>query len=102
MPVVLTRRAVVRQSLSGDLAVRNDRLNLVARLEPGRPPIDVDDAAAKPVFRHNPVTDPIGPLDAQCDTCKDVGEDIRSEEHTSELQSLMRISYAVLCLERHT
>src|SRR3546814_5108684 len=24
---------------------------------------------------------------------------LRSEEHTSELQSLMRISYAVLCLE---
>src|SRR3546814_2247731 len=25
----------------------------------------------------------------------------RSEEHTSELQSLMRISYAVFCLQRH-
>src|SRR3546814_4246191 len=25
---------------------------------------------------------------------------IRSEEHTSELQSLMRISYAVFCLEK--
>src|SRR3546814_2308611 len=25
--------------------------------------------------------------------------DIRSEEHTSELQSLMRISYAVFCLK---
>src|SRR3546814_7853077 len=99
MPVVLTRRAVVRQSLLGDLAVRNDRLNLVARFEPGRPPIDVDDAAAKPVFRRNPVTDPVGPLDAQCDTCKDVG---RSEEHTSELQSLMRISYAVFCLKKKT
>src|SRR3546814_9409631 len=26
----------------------------------------------------------------------------RSEEHTSELQSLMRISYAVFCLKIHT
>src|SRR3546814_3922653 len=26
---------------------------------------------------------------------------IRSEEHTSELQSLMRISYAVFCLKTH-
>src|SRR3546814_8652968 len=26
----------------------------------------------------------------------------RSEEHTSELQSLMRISYAVFCLKQHT
>src|SRR3546814_8932160 len=28
------------------------------------------------------------------------GEVVRSEEHTSELQSLMRISYAVLCLKK--
>src|SRR3546814_955893 len=28
------------------------------------------------------------------------GEDRRSEEHTSELQSLMRISYAVCCLNK--
>src|SRR3546814_8869617 len=28
------------------------------------------------------------------------GDDIRSEEHTSELQSLMRISYAVFCLKK--
>src|SRR3546814_7108191 len=27
--------------------------------------------------------------------------DERSEEHTSELQSLMRISYAVFCLKKH-
>src|SRR3546814_2230402 len=26
---------------------------------------------------------------------------VRSEEHTSELQSLMRISYAVFCLTKH-
>src|SRR3546814_7808585 len=29
----------------------------------------------------------------------DLGQD-RSEEHTSELQSLMRISYAVFCLKK--
>src|SRR3546814_7182076 len=29
-----------------------------------------------------------------------VGEPGRSEEHTSELQSLMRISYAVFCLKK--
>src|SRR3546814_3348291 len=31
----------------------------------------------------------------QCDGCRH-----RSEEHTSELQSLMRISYAVFCLKK--
>src|SRR3546814_5312946 len=40
------------------------------------------------------------------DRCRDVfdGADLRSEEHTSELQSLMRISYAVFCLKnkKHT
>src|SRR3546814_977153 len=29
------------------------------------------------------------------------GGHARSEEHTSELQSLMRISYAVFCLKKH-
>src|SRR3546814_5734420 len=29
-----------------------------------------------------------------------LGGDARSEEHTSELQSLMRISYAVFCLKK--
>src|SRR3546814_9460452 len=30
------------------------------------------------------------------------GNSGRSEEHTSELQSLMRISYAVFCLKKYT
>src|SRR3546814_1039218 len=29
-----------------------------------------------------------------------IGQALRSEEHTSELQSLMRISYAVFCLKK--
>src|SRR3546814_7933621 len=31
---------------------------------------------------------------------KDARDVVRSEEHTSELQSLMRISYAVFCLKK--
>src|SRR3546814_7644813 len=31
---------------------------------------------------------------------QDIHARIRSEEHTSELQSLMRISYAVFCLQK--
>src|SRR3546814_16601572 len=30
------------------------------------------------------------------------GDGVRSDEHTSELQSLMRISYAVFCLKKKT
>src|SRR3546814_2402717 len=35
-----------------------------------------------------------------CHTGCPVNNLIRSEEHTSELQSLMRISYAVFCLKK--
>src|SRR3546814_10480851 len=38
---------------------------------------------------------------ACCSTSSVVGAS-RSEEHTSELQSLMRISYAVFCLKKKT
>src|SRR3546814_3536079 len=39
----------------------------------------------------------VGVLD-DLPTCDEL---IRSEEHTSELQSLMRISYAVFCLKKN-
>src|SRR3546814_1473517 len=35
-------------------------------------------------------------------TVTDIAVETRSEEHTSELQSLMRISYAVFCLKKKT
>src|SRR3546814_5730675 len=38
-----------------------------------------------------------GPLNQRCASLN-----ARSEEHTSELQSLMRISYAVFCLKKTT
>src|SRR3546814_5035121 len=42
--------------------------------------------------------DPEGHVDSQSDPLR--SKDARSEEHTSELQSLMRISYAVFCLKK--
>src|SRR3546814_10202324 len=36
----------------------------------------------------------------RCRYAAEFGRDARSEEHTSELQSLMRISYAVFCLKK--
>src|SRR3546814_4894935 len=50
------------------------------------------------------VDDELGALVGAClDPAFDLrlvcGRDDRSEEHTSELQSLMRLSYAVFCLE---
>src|SRR3546814_9724281 len=42
---------------------------------------------------------PQSPAQAQHNAANDP---VRSEEHTSELQSLMRISYAVFCLKNNT
>src|SRR3546814_2225896 len=50
-------------------------------------------------FRHNQAT--LGSLNFDAtDYGHPFGNVVRSEEHTSELQSLMRISYAVLCLKK--
>src|SRR3546814_8328761 len=42
----------------------------------------------------------IGDLAIRVLPALDAGDHGRSEEHTSELQSLMRISYAVFCLKK--
>src|SRR3546814_2387341 len=54
----------------------------------GIPAADGDDAAAAPPSQLPPAAQ--------------VPPAARSEEHTSELQSLMRISYAVFCLTKKT
>src|SRR3546814_4097278 len=41
-------------------------------------------------------------FEAEHSSCNSGGSSKRSEEHTSELQSLMRISYAVFCLKKKT
>src|SRR3546814_2828810 len=41
-------------------------------------------------------------LGADAKYAQSMAERVRSEEHTSELQSLMRISYAVFCLKKKT
>src|SRR3546814_1741665 len=45
------------------------------------------------------LTDLLGGGDDRLGQARD---EVRSEEHTSELQSLMRISYAVFCLQKKT
>src|SRR3546814_2597393 len=58
-------------------------------------------AAAVAGHRHLAAVERHQPLVGQwLQACQRVGEVERSEEHTSELQSLMRISYAVFCLKK--
>src|SRR3546814_9314442 len=60
--------------------------------------VDIPDGdAALPQIVGDPVHDrPVGDLGRPASAMD------RSEEHTSELQSLMRISYAVFCLKKKT
>src|SRR3546814_8424886 len=46
------------------------------------------------------ITDALSPAEAYIRRLLAAKQDARSEEHTSELQSLMRISYAVFCLKK--
>src|SRR3546814_7986560 len=79
------------------------------------PPVDYLAVARKQLAmqaRNIPQTDRVGVVDfglpssrprfALVDMVAGKIEMFRSEEHTSELQSLMRISYAVFCLKKKT
>src|SRR3546814_10546699 len=66
----------------GDRAILYHLYDAVPNLRP------VFDSGQCPAINRSPAPDIIGPHPVH----------IRSEEHTSELQSLMRISYAVFCL----
>src|SRR3546814_2370990 len=46
------------------------------------------------------IADTAGRLHTQQGLMAELGKIKRSEEHTSELQSLMRISYAVFCVKK--
>src|SRR3546814_8473832 len=77
-----------------DAAVRDQVREMVARAQEGHASradivVHVDD--------QNPVT-----IDFQLVPIVEHATVTQSEEHTSELQSLMRISYAVFCLKKKT
>src|SRR3546814_2015794 len=55
------------------------------------------------LIRLGEMTGPVTPrLERVAEVWNDAGFRVRSEEHTSELQSLMRISYAVFCLKKNS
>src|SRR3546814_4264543 len=70
--------------------------------------IDADDQPHKSAGFMTGVPAPAGaglafaPVYLWLSTGLDIFRAYRSEEHTSELQSLMRISYAVFCLKKKT
>src|SRR3546814_5027298 len=76
----LVERAGVFRPLADDLVVDGENDRIACALDP----------------------DHAGRHEVAADAGRDVLGGERSEEHTSELQSLMRISYAVFCLKKKT
>src|SRR3546814_6290148 len=77
-------------------------------IDPGHE-MSLDEVSAVELARHFPATElaHIGDevsdgLWTQGDAAQPLALFDKSEEHTSELQSLMRISYAVFCLKKKT
>src|SRR3546814_8406854 len=80
----------------GDLCVGDQRaLHLGGAHAVARDVDDVVDATGDPV-----VAVGVAPAAVTAEVLAGIGREVRSEEHTSELQSLMRISYAVFCLKQ--
>src|SRR3546814_4154552 len=83
---------------------------MLAGMQVVRPDVTANDAADRALMKAWQVAGPptlllIGPDGQEHRAERTVGEItpeafLRSEEHTSELQSLMRISYAVFCLKK--
>src|SRR3546814_1467536 len=81
-----------RQSYRGQTDMNHSRLRL-SKLSLGL----IAALAAAPAFAQS-TSAGIGGQVTGADGQPVAGAEVRSEEHTSELQSLMRISYAVFCL----
>src|SRR3546814_2102611 len=81
-------RVVVGRQLFEQPADVFDRRDARLRVSQGTPP------------RSRLLPDPCRAAPAACSPACAARRRTRSEEHTSELQSLMRISYAVFCLQK--
>src|SRR3546814_2716286 len=99
--------------MEGTAERHDDRGAVRERLAAGDGAIDVDErvALARPIlrgiYRGAAIDEVAGQLDVILAlnlrlSGRRYGQQRRSEEHTSELQSLMRISYAVFCLKKIT
>src|SRR3546814_5081699 len=84
---------VVLPGEAGELGIMPGHTPLISRIRPGTVKIVLAEGGEESIFVAG------GILEVQPGIVT-VLSDTRSEEHTSELQSLMRISYAVFCLKK--
>src|SRR3546814_9099400 len=77
---------------------------VMARIASNRPSVGID-AKRVAITSSTGRTSLVAISSSATSVATDVADELmatRSEEHTSELQSLMRISYAVFCLKKKT
>src|SRR3546814_3363535 len=91
--------------MAENLALEDPHLDPAHAIGGVRGRFGIVDIGAQRVQRHPTFAIPFGARDFRAaETAGAVDPDAlgaeRSEEHTSELQSLMRISYAVFCLKK--
>src|SRR3546814_9471640 len=103
---MLGRKAVNRQAVVAAIHFGDGEADAVTRLhverlaqgaEQGGPCVERDRAQRE---RRHPIWGEPDVLGERIEGRFRIGRHLRSEEHTSELQSLMRISYAVFCLKK--
>src|SRR3546814_2601726 len=112
----MTRKALIGARILSERGWRSDHALLIERSaivdivpDSGVPtdfdPVRLDGGMLVPGFIDTQVNGGGGVLfneSPTIDGIRAITEAHRSEEHTSELQSLMRISYAVFCLKQKT
>src|SRR3546814_3866285 len=81
-----------------DIVAAEPAFKKVATPPPAPAPAPVAETSP-PAATPLPVAEPAAPPPAPA-PATGKADNLRSEEHTSELQSLMRISYAVFCLKK--
>src|SRR3546814_2227547 len=94
---------VCSSDLLGLLQIANDRGEIAAAhvdIDPGRRPAVLGLEHRRSIGDADCSDRPQGDLLARRSEDRQCPQAFRSEEHTSELQSLMRISYAVFCLQK--
>src|SRR3546814_4990655 len=90
--------ALMIRSFAPDPSLEGKRLDEVGRIK-GMDPLD---AAIEMLIAGGAPTISFNMSDADVEAFMRQPWTMRSEEHTSELQSLRRISYAVFCLKKKT
>src|SRR3546814_7829289 len=83
-------------------STRTDTLFPYTTLFRSQSPVNSEETSVPDVPVQPTATEIIQRAEAPVEVVSPLASVVRSEEHTSELQSLMRISYAVFCLKKKT